>query len=367
MTELRVKADELDSYGKLLDRVGDQAVKAQKYFSEYSDLGGGKGLFIKVVDPASQTAVGAAKNVLAHLERAGRRSNNGLRSAAVYYRKTEHHIAAKADAVYPEAARPGARHDIAMGTAPVRTHGFKDREDPLSHLKEPEVDEVEAAKSPMDDITAVFDAIAPSTAVVNFIQMITGYNPAEQAGEWFGGDWKSYAECGGALENIGKMMNSASTNIQEGANELGDTWQGNAGDAAQGFFTDLSTAVGRQETVFSGVGEEYKKAASGVARLAETGAGLYKGMIDHAIIGAVAMAAGAASSETVIGGAAGGITAAVEAALVYEDYEKFSKIRELGTAICNTFVGAVNGKVGETSLFTRFPMPSTGYEHPVDS
>jgi hypothetical protein len=246
-------------------------------------------------------------------------------------------------------------------------HRFKEQEDPLTLLKEPEAGEVEGASGPLDDITAVFEALSPSTAVVGFITMVTGHDVAEEAGEWFGGDWKSYAECGGAFENIASMMSTVSTNIQQGANELGDTWQGNAGDAAQVFFNSLGSSVGQQDTVFSAIGGEYKKAAAGVAKLAENGAAIYTGMIDHAIVGAVAMAATAASSETVLGGEVCGATAAIEAAEIVEDYERFSNLREIGTTLCNAFVGVVHGRVAETSLFQRLPLPATGYESPMES
>ncbi|MEV5748309.1 hypothetical protein AB0L00_10860 [Actinoallomurus sp. NPDC052308] len=366
MTELRVTPDDLESYGKLVNRVGDQGVRADKYLSRYSDLGSADGLLIKIINPASHSAIYSAHQVLENLQKAGWRSYHGLQGAAVYYRKTEHKTAAKVDATYPKAARPGS-HLTDLGSAPVQTHHFEDQEDPLTYLKEPDVGEVEASAGPMDDVTSLFEAVAPSTTVVEFVKMVTGHDPAEQAGEWFGGDWKAYAECGGAFENIGAMMNSVSTNIQQGANELRDSWQGNAADAAQGFFSNLSTAVGQQDTVFSTIGAEYKKAAAGVAKLAEDGAGLYKGMIDHAIIGSIALAAAAASSETVLGGAVCGGTAAAEAALIVEDYEKFSKLREIGTGICNGYVGVVHGQVGQMSLFSRFPLPDTGYDSPMES
>lgn len=367
MSGLSVEPDDLDSYGKLLDRVGDQAVEARKYLDKNSKLAGGEGLFIKIMDPASHHAVYTAHEVLNHLEKAGRRSNTGLTDAAVYYRKTEHETAARVDAAYPKAARPTS-HNVDLGIAPVQTRHFKDKEDPLSHLTEPEAGELpESPKSPLDHLTAAFEAISPSTAVIGFLEMVTGHNVAEEAGEWFGGDWKSYAECGSAFENVGSMMNSISTNVQEGANELGNSWQGNASDAAQVFFNQLGASVGQQDTVFSTVGGEYKKAASGIAKLAEEGAAIYKAIIDHCIIGAMAIAAGAASSETGVGGLIGGGTAAYEAYEVLEGYEKFSKIRETGTILCNTFVAVVEGRVSDLSMFQKYPLPATGYESPMES
>jgi hypothetical protein len=367
MSGLSVEPDDLDSYGKLLDRVGDQAVSAQKYLDKNSKLAGAEGLFIKIVNPASHHAVYAAHEVFNHLEKAGRRSNTGLTDAAVYYRKTEHETAARVDATYPKAARP-LSHNVDLGIAPVQTHHFKEKEDPLTHLTEPEAGDLpESPKTPLDHLTAAFEAISPSTAVISFLEMVTGHNVAEEAGEWFAGDWKSYAECGNAFENVGSMMNSISTNIQEGANELGNTWQGNAGDAAQVFFNNLGASIGQQETVFSAVGGEYTKAASGIARLAEEGAALYKAIIDHCIIGAMAMAAGAASSETGVGGLIGGGTAAYEAYEVLEGYEKFTKIRESGTILCKGFVAGVDGRVSDLSMFQKYPLPAAGYESPMES
>lgn len=365
MTEFHVVPADLDGYGKLIERVGDQAEAAQRYVDGYDELGDTKGLFIKMVDPASHHSVWTAKEVLDHLGSLGYKSGRSLDDAASYYRDTEAHVAAHVDASYPAVRRPTS-HNIDLGIAPVQTTHFKEREDPLAHLKEPEASELVESTSPLDNLTAAFEHLSPSAAVMSFLQMVTGHNPAEEAGEWFGGDWKSYAECGGALENVGSMLNTVANNVQEGVNELANSWHGNAADSAQAYFTGLASATGQQEIIFSELGAQYKNAATGIARLADTGAQLYNAMIDHCIIGAAAAAAGGASSETGIGAAVGGGIAAYEAVRVIETYEQFSNIREVGTTICNTFTGAVQGWVAGTEGFRKYPLPDTAYESPME-
>jgi hypothetical protein len=81
----------------------------------------------------------------------------------------------------------------------------------------------------------------------------------------------------------------------------------------------------------------------------------------------MAMAAGAASSETGVGGLIGGGTAAYEAYEVLEGYEKFTKIRESGTILCKGFVAGVDGRVSDLSMFQKYPLPAAGYESPMES
>lgn len=365
MAEFQVAPQDLDGYGKLIERVGDQAESAKKYLDSYGELGGATGFFIRLVNLESRHSVWTAKQVLSHLEDLGYKSSKNLENTATHYRDTDKSIAARVDTTYPAGRRPTS-HNIDLGIVPVQTSHFKEHENALGHLTKPESSELVESTSPLDNLTAAFERLSPSAAVMSFLQMVTGHNPTEEAGEWFGGDWKSYAECGGALENIGRMLNAVGNNVQEGANELGNTWRGNAADTAQVYFNGLASASTQQAVTFSELGEQYKKAATGIARLAETGAQLYNAMIDHCIIGAAATAAAAASSETGVGAVIGGGVAAVEAAQVIETYEKFSNIRETGTTICNTFIGAVQGWVSGTEGFRKFPLPGAPYESPME-
>ncbi|MEV5704532.1 hypothetical protein [Actinoallomurus sp. NPDC052274] len=372
MVTLAVHPADLEHYGALVSRVGTAAKKAQSYVDEHgADFGGISGRIWTLITGSHDRAIGAVDKMLRHLEDISSTSNRGLRNAAKYYRATEHSTAARVDATYPERRSTPSDRDLTMSHyqdltgMSLATHNFADASDALATLTEPETAELGPFQKFVNNPGGVFDYLSPSNAACKVIELLIGHDPIEWFLEWFDGDWKKCYECGGALENVGKMMGAISINTVKGANELHGTWSGNAADAAWEYFDGFSEAAGEQQEVLSQLGERYKITAMGICRLQETAAGIIKGMIDAALIASAAAAGGAATAETGAGAAVGGIISGVEAARIWEMWERLKMIPEKATQVGNGFVGFVQTSASKTADFAKHPLPKSGYKPPM--
>jgi hypothetical protein len=372
MTTLSVVPDNLEKYGSLLTRVSDDAEEAQSYADDHSaDFGGISGRIWSSIIPSHDDAIEATKRMLKHLKTIGEESNKSLGETANYYRMTEEKIAAKVDASYPTRSPALSPQELTLshyqemtGQA-LATQNFTDIKDPRSALKEPESVELDAFAKFVSNPGGAFDYLSPSNAACKLIELIIHHDPIEWLTEWFSGDWKKCYECGDALQNVGMMTELVAANTLRGANELRETWMGNAADAAWTYFEGLSTAMGEQKEVLDQLGQKYKMTAMGICRLQETAVGIYKGMIDAALVAMAAGSAGVATSETGVGAAIGGLVAGVEAARIWEMWERLKMIPEKATQVGNSFVGFAQSATSKTAHFAQHPLPAAGYKSPM--
>ncbi|WP_433179976.1 hypothetical protein [Actinoallomurus sp. CA-150999] len=372
MSTLSVRPADLEHYGALVSRVGVAAKKAQSYVDEHgADFGGASGRIWSIVSRSHDGAISAVNKMLGHLEEIANESNGGLKHAANYYRTTEHATAAKIDATYPVKHHALSEKDLTMSHYedltgnPLATHNFVDTSNALAALAEPDTTELGPFEKFVNNPGGVFDYLSPSNAACKVIELIIHHDPIEWFLEWFDGDWKKCYECGGALENVGKMMGVTSINTVHGANELHSLWLGNTADSAWDYFDGLSDAVSEQQEVLSKLGERYKVTAMGICRLQETAAGIIKGMIDAALIASAAAAGGTVTVETGAGPAIAGIISGVEAARIWEMWERAKMIPEKATQVGNSFVGFAQTASSKTADFAKHPLPKSGYKPPM--
>lgn len=309
--------------------------------------------------------------MLKHLATIATESDTALNKTADYYRHTEHAVAARVDATYPEVPSKLSQRDLTesryeeLTGRPLATYNFVDAVDATSVLKEPESAELSAFESFEMNPGGVFDYLSPSSAALHVVQLIVHHDPLQWFTEWFAGDWKKTYEYGNVLENIGTMMGAVSTNMHRGVNELRETWMGNAADAAYKYFDDLAAAVGEQQGLLADLGRKYKVISMGILRMQDTALSLVRGMLDAALVGALAAAGGAATAETGVGALAGGLIAGVEAVRIWEIWERAKMIPDKATLSVNGFIGFLQAATSTMTHFGRHPLPATGYRSPV--
>lgn len=372
MTSFQAPPDSIEKFGNLVDRVGKAADGARKYIGEHDpDIGGATGKLLNIVVPTHEAAIDATNRVLKHLASIASESDSSLNEIANYYRRTERSVAARVDATYPEVPSQLSQRDLTesryeeLTGRPLATQNFADAIDPASALKEPESPELSAFESFEMNPGVVFDYVSPSNAALHAVQLIIHRDPLEWFVEWFAGDWKKTYEYGKVLENVGTMMGAVSTNIQRGANELRETWTGNAADAAYRYFDNLAAAVDEQQELLAQLGQKYKVAAMGILRMQDTALSVIKGIMDAALIMAISASGGAATAETGVGGVAGGLIAGVEAARIWEMWERAKMIPERATQVASAFVGFLQTSTSKMAHFGQHPLPATGYQSPA--
>lgn len=309
--------------------------------------------------------------MLKHLGTIAVESDAALSKTADYYRHTEHAVAARVDATYPAVPSRLSRRDLTesgyegLTGRPLATYGFADAVDASSVLTEPESPELSAFENFEMNPGSLFDYLSPSNAALHVVEVVIHHDPLQWFTEWFAGDWKKTYEYGKVLENVGTMMGAVSTNIHRGVNELRETWTGNAADAAYRYFDDLATAVDEQQELLAQLGEKYKKTSMGILRMQDTALSIIKGMLDAALIGAIGASGGAATAETGAGALVGGLIVGVEAARIWEMWERLKMIPDKATLSMNGFIGFLLAATSKMTHFGQHPLPATGYRSPV--
>ncbi|MFI5749819.1 hypothetical protein ACIBBE_28710 [Streptomyces sp. NPDC051644] len=102
---LRVKAADLDSYAKMIDRAGADALAGKKYIDKYGPIESGQqGLFHHVFG-THESLLPKILNVFHRMNTILDGSATELSNSAAYYRATEHAQAEQMDSTLPKTKR----------------------------------------------------------------------------------------------------------------------------------------------------------------------------------------------------------------------------------------------------------------------
>lgn len=207
----------------------------------------------------------------------------------------------------------------------------------------------------------VFNYLSPSAWVNDIIEKATGVDIFGLATESFTGEWAALHKFGDAMANLAQTLQQIGVDIQNGAIDLDRTWDGNAGDAAYNYFTELAAATSGQQTALYAAAQGYRDAARGAWQLSTQLGNLLQAIVDKAILMGVSAALGTATAETGIGAVVGYGVAGWQAVELLKLVNRASTIiNTAGTVIMAAFGGGltVAGRGGDLSAM---PLPRTGY------
>ncbi len=195
---------------------------------------------------------------------------------------------------------------------------------------------------------------------------VLGFDPVAEMQNWFTGDWEPLAQMQEVLTNASNALHDNATNVQSGATNLNDFWQGYAGAAAYVYFSDTAAAIDGLRGPLQQIGEAYKTMADAVWSVGEAISGTLKGMIDSAIIAGVAAAAGTATAETGIGASVGYGLAGLEAVNILTLWGNATVLWTKANTTVLAFRTAVN-KYASDLDGVQLPVigGGAGYDHPV--
>jgi len=101
-----VKPDDLDGFGRQVERAAEDVQQAQEYIKKYGDMGAvtGQGLFLWATGMHSQ-AMDGVSDLATRLQGLLSSSAKELSKSAGYYRTTDQDQASQLDATYPPSKR----------------------------------------------------------------------------------------------------------------------------------------------------------------------------------------------------------------------------------------------------------------------
>jgi hypothetical protein len=236
-------------------------------------------------------------------------------------------------------------------------------DDPTTYLVEPGEPDDSATNGFANPLDA-FNYLSPSAYLNTIIAELTGVDVFNWMADSVGGDWAALYKFGDAVGNLAQCLQQLGVNVQEGAIEVDASWDGNAGDAAYVYFSNLAAAVSGQQTAFYDVRDNYHKAAVGAWQLANQLGNILQALADKAIIAGIAAAAGTVTAETGVGAVVGyGVTALVVIDMLELVNRASTLINTAGTVI----LGLVGGGMDFGFQFNHVSsvqLPATAYSHP---
>lgn len=124
-------------------------------------------------------------------------------------------------------------------------------------------------------------------------------------------------------------------------------WQGQAGEAASSYFTQLASSASDLRGPLGDIGHEYKVMSDSVWSVNEALGGIVKGLVDSAIIAGIAAAAGTATSATGVGAVLGYGVAAAEVAYMLKLWGQATQLYQHATAAVLAFRSALTHRLGD--------------------
>ncbi|MBG0568167.1 WXG100 family type VII secretion target [Actinoplanes aureus] len=285
-----------------------------------------------------------------------------LRSTAGYYRETDLAAAANLDRALPAAIRmcPPALEYENAGIV-CKPALFGDPKNPESNLIPPP----EEPDSPVNRL-GFMDYISPTAWIMKGLDTVLGFDPIQEVQNKIVGDWETFARMPSVLAGASAALHDIALNIQSGASSLQQFWQGNAGEAAYRYFTDLATAIDSLRAPLVKIGDEYKVMADAVWSAGDAIGGLLKGMCDTAIITGIAAVGGTVTAATGVGAVVGYGVAAVSAARILEQWAQITKYLAVANTAIMTFRSGLNLNLNDLDS-VNLPVigAGAGYDHPL--
>jgi uncharacterized protein YukE len=288
-------------------------------------------------------------------------SSPELHRAAGYYQHTDLASAARMDQALPPAAGqcPTAL-EYEFTSNPCKPASFADSRFPESHLTAPP----EPDKPP--NALGWMDYLSPTSWAMEGFKAVLGFDPIGEMQNKLFGDWEALASMQPVLTNAGAALHDLALNIQSGTTMLHPLWQGNAGDSAYRYFTDLATAVNALRAPLDEIGTAYQQMADAVWAAGESIGGVLKAMIDAAIIAGIAAAAGTATAATGAGAVVGYGVAAAEAVNILRLWGDATKLYQNATAAVLAFRSVLGRNLSDLDQVTLPALPGgIGYDHPL--
>jgi uncharacterized protein YukE len=357
---LSVEPSALTGYAQQLGRATDDAAAIKGYVDTYAKQVTG-GELIQIASGSHQQAVAAITATMGRLDTILRGSGPEVSAAAGYYLATDRQSAATVDRSFPAAlGQCQTPLEYEFNGIVCKPASFADPRQVTGRLTAPPEPE-----NPPNAL-GFMDYLSPTSWAMKGFDIVLGFDPISWVQERFSGDWEAVATMSPVLTNTGAALHDLALNVQSGATTLHPLWQGNAGDAAYDYFTDLATGINAMQGPLREMAEEYHAMADAVWSSGEAIGGLIKGMIDSAIIAGIAAAGGTATSFTGVGAAVGYGVAALEVANILRMWGNATELYQYASAAVLAFRSKLGSALNDLDTI-KLPELSggTGYQHPL--
>ncbi|MEU4626857.1 hypothetical protein AB0G04_43625 [Actinoplanes sp. NPDC023801] len=360
MELLMVEPSTLVSFAAQIERASDDVKTVKDYIAKNSQNGIG-GEFFSIAAEGHQHAMQQVQVTLSRVIHVLDQSAPELRSAATYYGTTTLEAARQIDSALPEGLKQCPTIlEYEISNNPCKYLPFDDSRGPEQYLKPPD-----DAENPPNK-AGIFEYISPSAWILKGLEIIVGRDPVTETQTKMFGDWEAIGRMISVMNNASLAMHDIAINVQSGATALPGLWQGNAGDTAYQYFTDLATAIDELRPAFAAIAEEYRIMTDAVWAAGDALGGVIKAMCDAALLASAAAVGGSATSWTGGGAAIGYGIAAIAATDVLLLWGQAMALFQNVNGVVLAFRSAMNRSVSDLAA-VQLPAigGGSGYDHPL--
>lgn len=368
----RVTVSDVEGYGRLVGRAAEDANAVSEHVRSNATVDGGLASELwEMCATNHEEYVQITTQVLGKIRSVLQAASEELGNVAKEYSGTDAQVSKRLDGTYGNggAGTPG-------GTSGTNS-AFTDATDAKSALS---FDEGGTGWKYLDNHVGEFQFAAPAkilgtiadlgspSALLNEAFKLLGFDPYETLLKAVMGDWESYDKCGQTWGRIAKACAAIADNVKSGNDTLATSWDGNAADAAWGYFNRFQDTMREVEKGFGQLNNEYYAVARFVFGLAELLKAGLAFIIDRALVALAFYLAGVAASATVVGapGAAVSFLAATSQVIIAIDKfgDLLKAVEQISLAVSATLVVAGAGAAGIHAMMQSFPEVGGSYDHP---
>jgi hypothetical protein len=371
---LRVNHDGMGRLGDALERASIDAGLVERHIRVNADLPPrGEGMIQTLMglhERAYPWGQWAARQISVQAGEAA----NGVRAATKMYHHTDRSAAAAMDETYARVRlpdmftkRPGVPPTF-VGPTPVTPPpaSFADLVEPENALRASLAFEHPDFQSKFNWLS---DTLSPSAIVRSVVQAVFHKDIFAFFLKDIGGDWNALYDCGTVWYQAAGAVREISSNLVAHAAHLPTVWTGNAADGCQLYLLQLDAATYSDVAMYEYTGQAYHEAAKSAWTQFDLAGDLLGDALDACVAIGVAIGAGAATSETIIGAIAGSATAGWYAWRAWKAYESAAEIMDATLTMLQRFVNSVTiientGKQLIQKPPSVLPFPSTPYQFP---
>ncbi|MFY1688380.1 WXG100 family type VII secretion target [Plantactinospora sp. WMMB782] len=234
---------------------------------------------------------------------------------------------------------------------------------PIDDLVEPKAQD--PIPDSLENVLGLPQYISPSYWLGRAAEFVCGTNPWQWLAEELTGDWQALQTAGQAVQNLAGFNDACASTVNSAVATVGYGWEGNAADAADEYFSEVSQVLRGQISALVSLGHQLETTAFSIYETAGALKGLLEGLTDLLIAIGIEMAATAASAVTVIGPFLGGASIAFTAGQAAAKWQQILSVQNHLWNIAQAYTGVVAGLLGEVENAKLPYLPSREYDHPA--
>jgi len=199
--------------------------------------------------------------------------------------------------------------------------------------------------------------MSPTQVAGHVLGVMFDYNPVEEVGKFFGGDWTELYRVGSSIEQIGIYLERSSLSLRQAMGAVFLGWEGYEAEAAAVFFRRMERMVDEAGCRAEELAPQFLSLAESVKAQADLVASLFSLILDQVIIVVVSAASAGTGVGPFIGASAALARGARLAKQAWDEMQMvITYVRTFGAAVGVFQAAAIEG--------TDLPVP-VPYDNPT--